>query len=45
MKRRMNYGRVRDVGCGPDGAVYVFLSERGKLGKVIKLSLISEREY
>ncbi len=40
-----NHGRVRDVGCSPDGAVYILLSERDSLGKVVKLSAIAEREY
>ena len=40
-----NYGRVRDVGVSPDGAIYILLSERGALGKVVKLSVIGDRKY
>jgi glucose/arabinose dehydrogenase len=37
-----NLGRVRDVACGPDGAVYVVLNSPGM---VLRLSAIREREY
>ena len=26
-----NQGRVRDINCGPDGAIYVVLNEPGKI--------------
>ncbi|GMW01389.1 MAG: pyrroloquinoline-quinone glucose dehydrogenase [Candidatus Hydrogenedentota bacterium] len=37
-----NVGRLRDVGCGPDGAVYVVANDPGT---VFKLSFIKERSY
>lgn len=37
-----NVGRVRDVGCGPDGAIYVVTNDPGA---VLKLSCIKERSY
>lgn len=37
-----NAGRVRDVGCGPDGAVYVVLNNPGT---VLRLSSLGERAY
>jgi len=37
-----NWGRVRDVECGPDGAIYVVLNDPGK---VIKLTSGGERDY
>ena len=26
-----NLGRVRDVACGPDGAIYIVLNQPGKI--------------
>ncbi|NUM55616.1 MAG: PQQ-dependent sugar dehydrogenase [Candidatus Hydrogenedentes bacterium] len=37
-----NVGRVRDVGCGPDGAIYVVTNDPGA---VLKLTCIKERSY
>ena len=34
-----NVGRVRDVACGPDGAVYVVLN---KPGTILRLSPVSD---
>jgi aldose sugar dehydrogenase len=35
-----NYGRVRDVACGPDGAIYVVLNEPGN---ILRLTPVSDR--
>ena len=40
-----NQGRVRDIGCGPDGAIYLVLGNRESPGMLIRLSLIAERKY
>ncbi len=37
-----NAGRVRDVACGPDGAIYVVLNAPGM---VLRLTRIEERQY
>jgi glucose/arabinose dehydrogenase len=41
----MNYGRVRDVGVSPNGAIYVLLSERDAMGKIVKLTALASRKY
>ena len=35
-----NFGRVRDIACGPDGAIYVVLNDPGK---VLRLTPLEER--
>jgi glucose/arabinose dehydrogenase len=37
-----NAGRVRDVECGPDGAVYVVLNDPGT---VLRLTSLGETKY
>ena len=38
----LNAGRVRDVACGPDGAVYVVLNNPGT---ILRLTCLGEAKY